>query len=71
LERLLGSPGSVSAAPSLRGPPLDGGPLSLNSTVAREPAGVPKPPWTRWRTLEGTADSILGASGVSRHVSQG
>ncbi|WP_157864669.1 hypothetical protein [Thermogladius calderae] len=70
-ERLPGRPGGVGAAPSLGGLPLDGGPPSLNSTVAREPAGVSKTLWTRRRTLEGTINSILGASGVSRHVSQG
>ena len=57
LERLPGRPGGVSAAPSLHGLPLDGGPLSLNSTAAREPTVIARDLWARRKSLEATLNN--------------
>lgn len=46
--------GDGGRAPSLGGLAVDGGPVPLGSSAAREPTQIPREVWARWEPLDAT-----------------
>jgi len=51
--------GDGSAAPSPAGSAVDGSPVPLGSTATRDPTGIPRSLWARWKSLDATNEHEL------------